>query len=477
MANNNDKGPAGNVRDWGGGERSTKSNKIRPDLPPKPVDIDSRPFGGTSLRSSISGLPRWPNPFGAVGKTTRGLPIRRGTDDDDDVNVSDEFVGTIRTYKDPETNEEREVTTLAEAMEIFASQTPAGDEFLNQFIMESLNLTEYSDDPLVKSAKTTAERLTRTRATDKYFELIEKLAKEGSDALTKDELEYVVTTYPTNKQQWQAEVDKGRTGTTTPTKYNLLSTGGIFNSNNQLEISNGAMQAINWEKDLASKGILTYENIAGQRIITGRSGPVFTDEERQIVGILNSGIREKLFTAQNDLIKINVGNKAKMRLEQYKADLIHRQNSIDNSHKLNIESMRHARETNQLEELIRSNRENERLKMENLRLDRTREHLSFFMAIAANPGILFFMSQFGFAANLAEELGIDMADFNVPSPSLNPLGAFNAQQFQQMTAEQRQMSLYAMQAQTGLSIPDIMGKIQGDAPGGVSQGISRGTFA
>jgi hypothetical protein len=128
-----------------------------------------------------------------------------------------------------------------------------------------------------------------------------------------------------------------------------------------------------------------------------------------------------------------------------------------------------------LEETIRANNEAETLSRQRLAVESKQMRLSFFLQIASNPAILFFMKQSGMTNQFADLLGMDPATFlNLDGPD-DPAVTHNAQSFARLSPSEQKSALFSIQAQTGLTQPEILKQFALSAPGG-SGAVSRGTL-
>jgi hypothetical protein len=127
-----------------------------------------------------------------------------------------------------------------------------------------------------------------------------------------------------------------------------------------------------------------------------------------------------------------------------------------------------------LDETKRSNRALEALREEQFALDRRTQQLGLLSTISSNPAILFFMKKTGLMTGLVESLGIS-PEYFTGGVEIEEGIPFNIQELQAMSPQQRQFSLFAASASTGLSVSEIEQKLQGQSPGtgGV---VRRGTL-
>ncbi len=225
---------------------------------------------------------------------------------------------------------------------------------------------------------------------------------------------------------------------------------------------------------IRNKGELEWSEAEERYLFTAHPGQTLTKEEAGWVTILSGGGERMANSMVLAQVQSDIGTAAALTLSNAQNKFIADQNRISNDITRARDAASNAQASNNFNELVRSNREVEMLQRERLEMDKKQDKLQFFMSIASNPALLFFMNQFGMTAEIGKLLGMDMSAFNVAGP-VNPLSQFNVQQLTQMSPDQRKMVLFSLQAQTGLSTQEILAEIQSGAPGGIAQ-VSRSTL-
>ena len=130
-----------------------------------------------------------------------------------------------------------------------------------------------------------------------------------------------------------------------------------------------------------------------------------------------------------------------------------------------------------LSESIRSNRAAERLRSDQLELDRRKMKIDFMMTFASNPAILFSLKKMGMFDDIAKMIGIEPSKFLTDiEGDTDPFLTHNIQSFSRLSPEEKRDVIFAIQARTGMSKEEILQKLTRGAPTAAPTGGSRRTL-